>query len=794
MKYFQNALNYSSRLINREIYLYLFNLMKFIFINPRKSNKKEIEEKLEKYTNNINKKIIKKEDKYINIKVNLMYTKENFMNIIDFIKTQNLLFAGDIIEGILIMVFSLGFETDKDNCFGKFLFNNMTRFFSLRYNDLADWYKKEKFRKNEDIQKLITVEVASDDDKNKREKEIKIKEKDSGKNSIFYNFLLEINKEKYKSVYLDENNTKSKWYIHRGVFKSQKKLNRIYKDIFKKFEVRQNNSIDKDIFGNSLPKIIHDIYSENSNYHPPLKVLQAFFISVYIYYQNKHSQLIKYAEPNEDNEDNQENENENKNEDEDNDENYICKDPIPFEYDLKGAYIEGQYSNIIFTPIKLEPRISRINISQNNFRETGFYEMSKILLFNNNLSYFDFNVSLLKSYYLEYLNYGLGIFDNYSIKELNLSYNYIREDCDSYLARMLSHLKGIKTIVLSTNDLKRGASSFFILLKRLYRERKINLENLYLNKCTLDDASFYELGELLKSKYCKLKRLYLSQNMKPSNIKFLKKLKKNRSLIEFNLSKSNISNHDLEDINKMISNTPIEHLYLFKNKITDFNNIIKTVFRTKLMKDKNEVDDNVMINDDSILMNLDLSNSDIWIKNKSQVILIKKIIDETNLSCLDISHILYGPSPDKKIVQPSNESYRNYIDNNIKAPLEKYDLYYNNLIKEKIPIEIDIKKLEPDNYEAFNDFDEELNNKLDEITNQKEAKYIVYLKKSAIEIINKIKTETKYENIKKKANLDNKENNKNFFNTLVNYLKLISSKKRLAQIDSKLEKKKLILV
>ena len=231
MKYFQNAVNYSSRLINREIYLYLFNLMKFIFINPRKSNKKEIEEKLEKYTNNINEKIIKKEDKYINIKVNLMYTKENFMNIIDFIKTQNLLFAGDIIEGILIMVFSLGFETDKDNCFGKFLFNNMNRFFSLRYNDLADWYKKEKFRKNEDIQKLITVEIASDDDKNKREKEIKIKEKDSGKNSIFYNFLLEINKEKYKSVYLDENNTKAKWYIHRGEFKSQKKLNIIYMNL-----------------------------------------------------------------------------------------------------------------------------------------------------------------------------------------------------------------------------------------------------------------------------------------------------------------------------------------------------------------------------------------------------------------------------------------------------------------------------------------------------------------------------------------------------------------------------------
>ena len=791
MNLFKNALNYSSRLINRDIYLYLFHLNKFIFLNPRKSNStKKIEEKLAIYTDNINEKIIKNKDKYINININLMYTKENFMNIFDFIKMQNLLFAGDIIEGILIMIFSMGLETDKDNCFGKYLFNNMNRFVSLKHNDLAKWFKKEKFRKNEDIEAieaLITVEEYDSNDKKRIEKKETIKEKYSEKDSIFYNLLLEINKDKYKSVYLDENNTKAKWYIHRGVFKSQKRLNRIYKEIIKKCNNRQNVSIDKDIFDNSLQRVISDIYSENSVIQSPLNVLKAFFISVYIYYQNKHSQLIKYAEPNEDNQDNE-------NENEDNDEKYVCKDPIPYEYDLKGAYIEGKFANIIFAPIRIEPRVSRINISQNNFRERGFFEISKSLIFNNYLSYFDFNVSLLKSYYLEFLNFGLGLFDNYSIKELNLSYNYIREDCDSYLARMLSHLKGIKTISLSTNDLKRGASSFFILLKRLYRERKINLENLYLNKCTLDDASFYELGELLKSKYCKLKKLYLSQNMKSSNVKFLKKLKKNRSLIEFNFSKSNISNHDLEDINKIISNTPIRHLYLFKNKITDFNITIKTIYRTKLMKDKNEIDDNVMCNDDSILINLDLSNSDIWIKNKQQVILIKKIIDETNLSCLDISHILYGPNPEKKVVEQSNESYRNYIDNNIKAPLENYDLEYKNLIKNKIPIEIDIKKLEPENYKAFNDFDEELNIKIDEITNQKDAQYDVYLKKSAIEIINKIKTEAKYENIKKKANLDNKENYKNFFYTLVNYLKLISSKKRLTQINDKLDKKKLIIV
>jgi hypothetical protein len=284
--------------------------------------------------------------------------------------------------------------------------------------------------------------------------------------------------------------------------------------------------------------------------------------------------------------------------------------------------------------------------------------------------------------------------------------------------------------------------------------------------------------------------------MKSSNIKFLKMLKKNRSLIELNFSKSNIGNHDLEEINKMISNSSIRHLYLFKNKITDFNSIIKTVYRTKLIKEKDIVDDNVMSNDDSMLMNLDLSNSDIWIKNKNQVILIKKIIEETNLSCLDISHILYGPNPDKKVILPENESYRNYIDNNIKAPLEKYDLYYKNLMKKKLPIEIDIKELEAQNYEEFNDFFKELkiDIDIDNITNQKEAEYIVYLKKNARNIIKKIKSETQDKNIKINAKLDDIEDIKNFFNKLVSYMKLKNSKKRLTQINDKLDKKKLIIV
>ena len=103
----------------------------------------------------------------------------------------------------------------------------------------------------------------------------------------------------------------------------------------------------------------------------------------------------------------------------------------------------------------------------------------------------------------------LGLFDNYSVEELHLSINNLIEDCSEYLAILLSYLKNQKTINLAGNKLKCGIGTFIInfiiTLKDLYRQGEIKLEALNLNKCSLDDVAYYEIRELLKSKYCKLK-------------------------------------------------------------------------------------------------------------------------------------------------------------------------------------------------------------------------------------------------------------------------------------------------
>jgi hypothetical protein len=46
---------------------------------------------------------------------------------------------------------------------------------------------------------------------------------------------------------------------------------------------------------------------------------------------------------------------------------------MPFTYELRGALIEGRFSNIILSPLKIEPRITNIELDRNNLRELGIY-------------------------------------------------------------------------------------------------------------------------------------------------------------------------------------------------------------------------------------------------------------------------------------------------------------------------------------------------------------------------------------------------------------------------------------
>ena len=745
-------------LIDQNIYKFLFILLKNIFLKTNNSStlSYEITHKLNEHIKLINEKYYKNKKEF---QISTEYSKENLINILRFVKTQNKLYAAEIVENILIIIFSFAFQTKKENTFGKYIYNNLKKICDIYNNKegFSNWFIKEKFNPKifyelDSINEYLKNDVYIIDKLKNHLNKIQLE-------NTLYNFLLEIYIEKYNNLkYRSNNNFLS--YIN----KEKMNFSSGYIDNEKTTIMDKSSTIyDFSIYS---AKFYNEENGKTNQMN--ISITKAFFISVYIYYQNKHSPLMKYIKESKNRED-------------------PTRDlaAIPFSYDLTGAVIESNYTGIILAPVRIEPRINEIIMVQNILKEKGFIELSKILLFNKYLKIIDFHQIAVKSQEMQTLNNGLGIFDNFTLEELNLSYNYIRDDCEEILAKILSHLKGLKTLNFSSNDLKNGINSLLIVLKDLYRQKKINLENLILNKCALDDVAFYELGELLASKYCKLKNLYLNMNNIPANVceNFLKKLKKNKSLTEIYFNKCNLANRDADNIMRIMSNSNIEYFYLYKNKFTDFDNCLKILYRTKLVLSKEEKSDNI-IRGNSTLYNLDLSNNDYFIKNIDQVKLIEKIIDESTLFCIDLSHILYGNDPNKILNSNERNKYQEYVIE-FKKNLDEKQKEYINTVEEINSYEADIKKLNEIKKEEFYN---EIEDEIEDIIKNEKSKYPIFLKEQAKKII--IENRELFEKDKELNNNDLKEIEKK----LVEYLSLRRSKEYLLSLKEKKKVKKLIII
>ena len=253
----------------------------------------------------------------------------------------------------------------------------------------------------------------------------------------------------------------------------------------------------------------------------------------------------------------------------------------------------------------------------------------------------------------------------------------------------------------------------------------------------------------------------------PPDINFLKKIKKNKSLTEIYLNKNEIGNEDTDDIIRVISNTKIAYLYLYKNKISNNNDFLRILYRTKLIKEENDVCDE---NDGAFLMNIDLSNNDLFPRNSSHIILLNNIIKETTLCCLDISHILYGANPDKRVMTSENVNYRKKVEE-IRKYLEDDKKKYAKTLREIRINTVDInrnKYLENDEDISKNLDEEQINN----IISNENSIYPLFLRQEA-EKLNK---------------------GKEFEDKLVNYLILKRSEKKLVQLEEIRRNKKLIII
>ena len=388
-----NKFNNAKLIIDQTIYKFLIILIRDIFLKRRNTSiSRKISNKLNDFVQYINANLLENNKKPIKVE----YSKENFENIIEFVRSQNKIFAGEIIENILIIVFSLSFKTKKENTFGKYIYNNLSKIKDAKNLELANWFLENDFKDNIKLKEFLQNDIFGYE---KDIKDLKPIQKDS-----FFNFLEKINKE--------EINTSNKF--PKKKFLSYMKGTLFFIEKIKKQNNNNNNSDTEAI--NSLTTVT----SLMSNYlyedeigkikKVSVKLIRSLFISTYIYYQNRNSPLMKYRKKN----------NHKKNKELKEKENSEDLEFMPFVFNLSEALIDSKYVGIIFSPLRNQPRIDEIKMDKNRLKENGLLELSKVLLFNKNIKKIDFNTCMLKSQYIEFFNYGIKLFNNNSVEVLNL--------------------------------------------------------------------------------------------------------------------------------------------------------------------------------------------------------------------------------------------------------------------------------------------------------------------------------------------------------------------------------------
>ena len=261
----------SKLLIDRNIYKFLFKLLYCIFI--KSDRQKEEKNKLQKQIDKINKELIK-----TNNKLNTEYSKDNLINIVKFVKQQNNLYAGEIIENILIIIFSFAFKTGKENIFGIYLYSNISKLKDRNNESLANWFIIDKLNGDlSNVRKLLRDDILNEEKDNKN----KIQEK-----PIFI-FLLEIYNEKYERKNI--NKEKMMNYLNRRIFDldNKKKQRDNVKNDDSQTKADTCSTISSFSLISNYEFDIGPLIGKEKNVSMPL--LRSLFISVYIYYQNKNS-------------------------------------------------------------------------------------------------------------------------------------------------------------------------------------------------------------------------------------------------------------------------------------------------------------------------------------------------------------------------------------------------------------------------------------------------------------------------------------------------------------------------
>ena len=657
-----NFIILQSNIINRDSYLFLYCLLKSIFIKDTE-NRKEKNDKIEEY--------IKKIREEYKIDIKREYSKDNFENIIKYVQTQNKAYAGEILENILLRLFCSVMRISQKETINKYIYYNLQNIFGIK-NKIKEKQTKEinLIRNFILYDKLYPVELQN--------REIFYQTPNNAIASTFEYFLILIyqckldsikNKNKYKKNQFNDISYKLYSYSQNNRFNKEEK------------KIIENSIIE---FDNIINKV-HENYKnkiENNSLNSNISIISYFFFTLFVNYQTINSRLIKYSKKV-------------------NNKLFM----VPYEYNLIGSSMKAIYAPLICSPMRQDNHINIISMTENDLGELGMAEMGKNIVFNQNIKVINYNKNRLYSYYFYYFNKASKIYENNSVEEINLSNNLFKDDIDDYLCDILNKFKNLKSLNLSNNRIGSGISKFLNRLKLYYRKNKTKLQKLNLNKCFFDKTSLYELCECLKSKYCKLKYLYLNVNYINdfSAQPLLDAIKKNSSLKEVYFNRNLIGNSSISNIGKVISRfrNSLEVFYLSQNEIKNNDHLLRIASRTKIVYSNEEDKNRVLLNphENPSIKNLDLSKNGVNIKNKNQILLLEQIINNTYLSCLDYSQNMYN----FEYEPPSKKEIHSEYQNEFKKLVERLNKIENERNKLFEYIE-NIKIFEDKYYYSFKDY------------------------------------------------------------------------------------------
>ena len=243
----------------------------------------------------------------------------------------------------------------------------------------------------------------------------------------------------------------------------------------------------------------------------------------------------------------------------------------------------------------------------------------------------------------------------FNIKEINLCNNFLDTNCGLLLSQLLNIFPDLRIINLNKNNLGSSAKYLFVNLKNKYRTNKnYKFSSLYFVLSNLDINSILGLDDLISDEYCRLKHLNLNYNNlnNYAGDNLLKHLKNNKSLRDIYLYGCNIGNSKINLLNDIMRFSYLNWLYLYKNQINNFENLIRLFSNTKLigLSKININSENQKKSEDldhlPCLNNLDISFNLPDNIDRNDLNIILSLIKKSGLDMFDMNNIVNGPEPD----------------------------------------------------------------------------------------------------------------------------------------------------